>query len=365
MPINNEIHRADGRDQHGEESIVEPPTPRRVSRYRGAKLVVALALLAIAVAKLYHDRQGWAVVFSRRPSPQSSQPSATDFDLSQTTIPPDEVRGGGPPKDGIPALTDPEVIPADQAADLRADDRVVGLVVDGKARAYPLRILTWHEVVNDVIGGTPVLVSYCPLCDSVAAFDRRTPEGVKEFGVSGLLYQSNVLMYDRGGEPEALWSQLKAEAVSGSMAGEGLEVLPVDLTSWSDWRARHPETLVLSMDTGHDRDYGRDPYDGYFENPGLMFPVHPSSDLLPEKQKVLGVWAPDGTSKAFAHSAIDGDDAPRDVRDEVGGLAITVRIEPSSKSIRVVEADEGLEWMYALWFAWYAFHPETEVDSSR
>jgi hypothetical protein len=334
-------------------------TPTRgKERHRGAKLTAALALLTFAGVRFYLDRQDWAVALEQRPGPR---PSAPDFDLSRTTIPPEEIRGGGPPKDGIPALTDPEFIDASRADYLRPGDRVAGVVFDGEARAYPLRILTYHEIVNDEVGEVPVAVTFCPLCDSVAAFDRRTPEGVREFGVSGLLYNSNVLMYDRGGEPEALWSQIESGAVSGPKAGQDLSALPVELTTWADWRARHPETRVLSQGTGHFRDYSQDPYGGYLDQPGLMFPVRPTSDQLPEKAKVLGVRGTNGTAKAYPLSAFAGADSPRTIRDEVGGKAITLRYEPEADSLRVVEADEGLEWMYSLWFAWYAFHPETRV----
>ncbi|WP_233578694.1 DUF3179 domain-containing protein [Tautonia sociabilis] len=330
-------------------------------RYRGAKLAIALALVAVAAGKFYLDRDEWATALARQPQ---VRPSSPDFDLSRATIPREEIRAGGPPKDGIPALTDPEFIAADRAQYLRPDDRVAGVVIGGDARAYPLRILTWHEVVNDTIQGVPVVVSYCPLCDSVAAFDRRTPEGVKEFGVSGLLYNSNVLMYDRGGRSEGLWSQLKAEAVSGPQAGQPLRALPVELTTWRDWRARHPDTTVLSARTGHPRDYRADPYRGYLDRPGLMFPARPTSDLLPEKAKVLGVWS-DGAAKAYPLAAFADRREPTLVKDEVAGRKLTLRYDPRSESLRVVEADEGLRWMYSLWFAWYAFHPETEIAMIR
>lgn len=347
------------------EGRIESParsSHRGKDRYRVAKLTAALALFVFAGVKIYLDRADWAVALEQRPGPR---PSAPNFDLSQTTIPPEEIRGGGPPKDGIPALTDPEFIDAAKADDLRPDDRVAGVVINGEARAYPLRILVWHEIVNDAIGETPIAVTFCPLCDSVAVFDRQTPEGVKEFGVSGLLYNSNVLMYDRGGEPEALWSQIESGAVSGPKAGQDLKALPVELTTWSDWKARHPETRVLSMQTGHLRDYSRNPYGGYLDQPGLMFPVQPSSDRLPEKAKVLGVWGPDGAAKAYPLSSFAGVDSPRTTRDEVGGKSITLQYDPTADSLRVVEADEGLNWMYSLWFAWYAFHPETGVYSGN
>jgi hypothetical protein len=154
-------------------------------------------------------------------------PSPPRFDLSQAIIPKDEIRNGGPGKDGIPALTDPRTLAAEAVKTLKPEDRVVGVLIDGEACAYPLSILTWHEVINDTVGGQPLAVTYCPLCDSVAVFNRNTSAGVKEFGVSGLLYNSNVLMFDRGGQPEGLWSQLGAKAMSGPSAPLALETLPV------------------------------------------------------------------------------------------------------------------------------------------
>ncbi|MDE2505817.1 MAG: DUF3179 domain-containing protein [Planctomycetota bacterium] len=331
-------------------------------RYRAAQSILALALLATGGTKLYLDHGRWATALTQRPS---FRPTPPGFDLRRTTIPRKEIRRGGPAKDGIPSLTAPEFMVADAAMYLDPGDRVVGVVIDGEARAYPLRILTWHEVVNDTIRDTSIAVTFCPLCDSVAVFDRRTPNGVKEFGVSGQLYNSNVLMYDRNGRPEALWSQIKSESVSGPKAGQRLKALPVELTTWADWQWRHPATKVLSTHTGHDLRYDHDPYAGYLDRPGLMFPVGLKSDRLPEKAKVLGVLAEDGTTKAYPLSAFTEAQGPRDIRDEIGGRKLRLYSDPRSSTLRVVEADRGLHWMYALWFAWYAFHPTTDVFSGR
>ena len=350
-----------------EDNIEARAGPRGTER-RGAKLVLALSLFALAGGLLFARRAEWAEALdprlsaAQRPGPR---PSAPDFDLEGVSIPREEIRGGGPPKDGIPALTDPATVAAGEARYLKAADRVAGISLRGQARAYPLRILTWHEIVNDTVGGIPIAVTYCPLCDSIVVFDRRTPDGVKEFGVSGLLYNSNVLMYDRKGKPEALWSQVKGETVSGPGAGTKLEALPVELTTWAAWRSRHPRTTVLASDTGHVRDYGHDPYAGYFAGPGLMFPVRPANDRLPRKERVLGVWMPDGTAKAYPISAFGQEKGPVEIRDEVGGKPLAIRYDPANKSLRVAEAPEDVRWMYSFWFAWYAFHPETAVYEPR
>ena len=288
--------------------------------------------------------------------------SRLSFDFSKLTIPRGEIHSGGPPKDGIPALNKPVFVAAAEARFLKPDDRVIGVELGGKAKAYPLRILTWHEIVNDQLAGVPLAVTFCPLCDSVEAFDRRTPGGVKLFGVSGLLYNSNVLMFERGKTPEILCSQIKAEVVSGRRSGERLKTLPVELTTWQAWRTRHPRTQVLSTNTGHSRDYAVDPYRGYLDRPDLIFGVRPMSRRLAVKAKVLGVWT-GRTARAYPLADLAQSQAP--LKQQIDERRFTLQYDPRAKSVRVTHADAGVEWMYSLWFAWYAFHPKTEVFSAR
>jgi hypothetical protein len=280
------------------------------------------------------------------------------FDLSNVTVPVKEIRAGGPPKDGIPAVSNPTFVAAADALSLRPEDRIIGVVIGDAARAYPLAILNYHEIINDSIGDTPVAVTYCPLCDSVVAFDRRTPLGEREFGVSGLLYNSNVLMYDRGGIPESLWSQVATTGISGPGATQSLLTLPVELVTWQEWLARHPATKVLSIEIGHRRDYDRNPYDRYFTQPGLMFPAKPRSKTLPTKERVLGVWTT-GAARCYPESAFSGDRTR--IEDAVGDKKVVIAFNPDTKSLRVESAGDGVQWMYSLWFAWYAFRPETTV----
>jgi hypothetical protein len=168
----------------------------------------------------------------------------------------------------------------------------VGVVFGKTAKAYPLKILDYHEAVNDRGGDVPFAVTYCPLCDSAAVFDRRTNDGVIEFGISGLLYNSNVLLYDRRKDgKQSLWSQMMTNSVAGPRVGKSLQTLPLELTTWADWSARHPKTEVLSTETGHHRDYSRSPYASYFGDDRLMFPVKPLDKRLPLKSRVLGVWS--------------------------------------------------------------------------
>lgn len=286
------------------------------------------------------------------------------FDLRQATIPVQEIRSGGPPKDGIPSLSNPRMVSAAEATYLRAGDRVIGVVSDRESRAYPLAILNYHEIINDRIGELPIAVTYCPLCDSAVVFDRRTPLGEREFGVSGLLYNSNVLMYDRSDtespNTESLWSQVKGEGVSGPGASMKLNILPMELTTWAAWRNRYPNTTVVSSETGHRRNYQGSPYTRYFKQPNLMFPVKPISNALPLKESVLGVWD-DASALAIPISAFGG--KSMQIEKSLGGRKFTVAFDADDQTIRVVKSEAGLQWMNTFWFAWYAFRPETEIAS--
>ena len=321
-------------------------------------LILAPAIVYVEFSVTYPFGLGISVHQNSVLAQGSGTREASAFELSAATIPRNEIFAGGPPKDGIPALTNPKLIAAKEARYLNRDDRVIGFVRGQESRAYPLAILNHHEIVNDSVGEVPIAVTYCPLCDSAAVFDRRTPLGQRDFGVSGLLYNSNVLMYDRGGQPESLWSQIKTTGISGPGANQALKALPVELTTWSEWTKRHPESTVLSPQTGHQRDYSRDPYAGYFDRPELMFPATPASDRLPTKERVLGVWS-GKTFRAYPQSAFSSKKPRAD--ELIDGKRILVEFDPASRSMRVARAEKGIEWMYSLWFAWYAFHPETEV----
>lgn len=280
------------------------------------------------------------------------------FDLSNSLVPADEIMGGGPPRDGIPALTDPRFESVAEADDwMRDDDRLMALERDGVAKAYPLRILTWHEVANDEIAGDPVVATYCPLCGTGMAFDRRVDGRTLEFGVSGLLYNSDVLMYDR--ETESLWSQIQKQAVTGSFRGERLEQLPLVHTTWARWKSEHPDGLVLSRDTGHARDYDQDPYLQYTQTPGTMFPVNHEDDRLPEKEMVLGI---EHAGDAVAFPLGELGEVPRPVRTAVGDRDLFVYWFPDTATAFATTLEgEKVPATLAFWFAWSAFHPDTGV----
>jgi len=164
------------------------------------------------------------------------------FDLSGALVPPRAIERGGPPRDGIPSIDQPRFVAAGQSG-LRDSDRVLGVARNGIVRAYPVRILNWHEIVNDRLAGEPVAITYCPLCGTGMAFSARAADRELSFGVSGLLYNSDVLLYDRA--TGSLWSQIMSRAVTGPLRGTSLTAVPLTHTTWADWRARHPRTEVL------------------------------------------------------------------------------------------------------------------------
>jgi hypothetical protein len=279
------------------------------------------------------------------------------FDLSGHEIPVEDILSGGPPKDGIPALFAPRFVAAADASFLAPDDRVIGVAREGEAKAYPMRILNWHEVVNDTVGSKSIAVTYCPLTASAVVYDRTVGNETLSFGVSGRLYQSNVLFYDR--QSESLWSQLGERAVTGPRAGTGLEALPATETTWKDWRRLHPHTLVLSPDTGHRRDYDRDPYAAYHASPRTMFPVRHEDARLPAKEKVLGLSV-GKASKAYPLSRLS---AAGQVEDRIGAAAVRIDYDREAEhaAVVVLPSGESLPAVLVYWFAWAAFHPDTQL----
>ncbi|WP_404379432.1 DUF3179 domain-containing protein [Caenispirillum salinarum] len=194
--------------------------------------------------------------------PRSWEREFPETDFSNAIVPLDEIMSGGPPRDGIPSIDDPRFKPASEAADLAPREPVIGLTMNGETRAYPLRILHWHEIVNDTVGGVPVAVTYCPLCNAAIVFDRRVNGRTLEFGTTGKLRHSDLVMYDR--ETETWWQQFTGEGIVGALAGTELDVLPSRLESWAEFRERAPaDAPVLVPSDPNARDYGRNPYAGY------------------------------------------------------------------------------------------------------
>lgn len=283
--------------------------------------------------------------------------SKNGFELDGASINASQVFSGGPPRDGIPAIDKPvfeSVIDADWLQD---DDLVLAISVGDQHRAYPLRILVWHEIVNDTLAGQPIVVTFCPLCGTGMVFDRNTEFGVLDFGVSGLLYQSDVLMYDR--QTESLWSQLAMRAVSGKANRTTMRWLPVEHISWAAWRDQHPEGEVLSRQTGQQRDYSLNPYGGYEAGGKPMFAVPEHRDDLPKMQRVLGVVI-DGQAKAWQLDAL----GEQPVTQQLGGVTLKVSYDARSQRPLVVDGEgKVLPSVIVFWFAWQAFYPQTQLCS--
>jgi hypothetical protein len=330
-----------------------------------------------------------------------------------TRIPVDQIVWGGVVVDGIPALDRPQAIPALQATYLLPDEPVFGIALGGEARAYPLRIMDWHEMANDVVGGVPFALAYCTLCGSGIAYATRLPNGsTYTFGSSGLLYESNKLMYDRN--TRTLWNQFTGRPVIGDLAATDieLELLPVVLTSWGAWRDQHPETEVLDIDTGHQRQYRPGAaYADYFASADPWFAVSQRDDRLPLKARVFGLVL-DGVAMAYPVDrlaerrvvndvvgetpvvlvaargtitvhAVDRDGQPRvyDAGAEVraflrsdrtfrAGPDLDTMIDGAGASWRITEdalvGPDGermprLNGVLAYWFGWFQFHPRTLV----
>jgi hypothetical protein len=323
---------------------MHPPPPRRRS-------LLLAALAAVPVPTFAGPAAG----------PDPAQYNG--FDLSGALVALQAIEHGGPPRDGIPAIDRPKFVAAARAS-LRPSDRVLGLTHKGVARAYPVRILNWHEVVNDRLAGDPVAITYCPLCGSGMAFDARVASagGSRDlsFGVSGLLFNSDVLLYDRA--TASLWSQLRQQAISGPLKGTMLVSLPLEHTTWEDWQHRHAASEVLSFDTGFTRDYGRDPYAGYEAVNRLMFDVQHRDDRLGPKEWVLGLSVANA-SKAYPLATLAlrvGQDGW--LEDRVGGQVVRIRYDARHRTARAEDATgKPLPGVTAFWFAWVAFHPDTAL----
>lgn len=300
----------------------------------------------------------------------------------------EEITWGGVVKDGIPSLDNPTLIMAEQADYLRDDDLVFGLSVNGDVRAYPLRIMGWHEMFNDVIGGVPLALAYCTLCGSGILFETLVAGRAQpfSFGSSGFLYRSNKLMYDR--ETLTLWNQFTGEPVVGPLADSGVVLVqrPVVITPWGDWRRANPATQVLSLDTGFQRDYGSGVvYNDYFASPDLMFPALVDQRAQLQKDYVFGIRR-FGGAKAWPIEVFDGG---RVINDAVAGYPVVLIGDAAGRTVRAygrdqrrfalaengLVADDGSQWQIteealigpgesrlpreaghiAYWFAWNGY----------
>ncbi|MEH6456201.1 MAG: DUF3179 domain-containing protein [Cocleimonas sp.] len=288
----------------------------------------------------------------------NAKPIKNGFDLADISIPANKVFIGGPPRDGIPSIDKPKFLAAGEADYLKDNDRVLGIYHFGEARAYPIRILDWHEIVNDKIQGRSVAVTYCPLCGSGIVYNAEIDGKSYEFGVSGLLYNSDVLLFDR--ETETLWSQILSKAVSGKLKDTELEIIQSSHTSWKTWKQKYPDSKVLSTETGFSRDYNRSPYGNYDNEVMTFFPIEFKSKRYHPKERVLGITL-NGNQKVYPFAEISKNS---DVifTDEFAGEVLTVEYDAENRDGFVKNSKgEIVPSINTFWFAWYGFHPKGEI----
>ena len=330
----------------------------------------------------------------------------------------------GAARDAIPAISGPRYWTIEEAAQVYTDNvPLVQVNIDGDVRGFPLEILTWHEIVNDTIGGMPITVTYCPLCNTAIAFEAQIGEEVFKFGVSGLLRNSDLIMYDRN--TESLWQQSSGRAIVGEMVGARLKYVPATVVSFGQLRSAYPDAIVMSRDTGWFREYGQNPYRGY-DNPerggpySFFFDRDTIDERLPPAERVVSIEGPSGAAIAYAWSAVassgvihdsfDGIDLvvfwtpgvlsildtghaaqARDVgttavfETTLDGRALTFIVNPADEAAQTfIDEQTGSVWDIFgraiegelagseltrvihsdhFWFAWQAFHPDTEVVS--
>lgn len=254
---------------------------------------------------------------------------AWSTDFSEHSVPLSEFVSGGPGKDGIPAIDEPRFVSTSEGDGFLEDREPVAAVeIGGAAKAYPIRILVWHEIVNDELAGRPIAVTYCPLCNSTVVFDRRLDDRVLDFGTTGNLRKSDLVMYDR--QTESWWQQLTLEAMVGELTGERLRAIPSQILSWEEFKRLHPGGAVLSTDTGHDRPYGENPYAGYDRPNSDPFGFDgPTDDRLPAKERVAAVQTGPESAVVYPFSRL-AREAP--VEDAIGGRPVVVFFDPSVAS---------------------------------
>lgn len=291
------------------------------------------------------------------------------LDLTNCQLPLEKLVHGGPGLDGVPALTQPHYIPAAQAFFLKPESQVIGVTLDGQSRAWPLSILQYHEIINDTLAEHSLLVTWHPLSGTAMVFFGKIGGQRHVFGNSGLFYLSAPLIYDRQSVPyaQSLWSPLLMRAVSGPAMGEGLrlELVDADLMSWDGWVRLHPETTVLSMNTGFSKSYNQSSEGSYESNDYLMMPVGERSGRRPDlknKDEVLIVQAGE-SFKAYPIVDFRAREGGR-LTDEMAGHRLELAWDAASGRVSVQAEDEPdlpLARAYSYWFAWDAYHPAGAV----
>ncbi len=262
-------------------------------------------------------------------------------------------------KDCIPSIDHPKFLPAKKAAFMKDEDMILGFVSGREARAYPIKILNWHEIVNDSFQNKPIVVTFCPLCMTGRVFDRVVDSETLEFGVSGMLLNSNLVMYDR--KTNSLWSQFAGEALIGPKRGTKLKQIQTDTVLWKDWVKQHPSTLVLSNSTGFERDYEKYPYSDYRESGEVYFPLEHEDKSRFAKEIVYGIVLGD-KQKMYSETELKKAlPAGGSFEDSFSGEKLKVAYDKGVLRIKNVKTNEEILNAVSFYFSWYAFYPKAEI----
>ena len=328
-------------------------------------IFILLALTVLAVLSFtQNNKMKETINYENNNSEIKILPDGTKY-----LIDPSKIASGGPSKGGIgidrgiPALAEENIkfVSVEEADEWIEDNELVlALNYKGIERVYPLQILVWHEIANDNIAGEPILITYCPLCGSGIAYERKIEiNGEKaetRFGTSGKLYNSNLVMYDE--KTDTYWQQIDGKAIVGDLTGQELKEISIDTVVWRDWKSSHKNSEVLSQETGFSRRYGRDPYGNYYEDSFLIFDVENRDDRIHPKAVVFGIKVNDNY-KAYKEDDLIKEKA---IEDEIDGVRIRIeRGDDGVIKIENVETGEEIVKERDFWFAWYAFHPETKL----
>ncbi|MBI2671418.1 DUF3179 domain-containing protein [Candidatus Woesearchaeota archaeon] len=262
-------------------------------------------------------------------------------------------------KDCIPSIDNPNFLKINEQNFMKSNDLIIGINLNNIQKAYPIKILNWHEIVNDNFENTPIVITYCPLCASSLAFERTINTKKVEFGVSGKLYNSDLIMYDR--LTETYWSQIEGKAIVGELTGQKLKQIPVELMEWKDWIKVYPNTLVLSKETGYKRNYESYPYGNYETSEDIYFPIinKDTQERFHEKTLVYGIELND-QFKAYPKNLID---ELKSFDDEFAETTLHFEIKNNLLTITDKKTNKEIQKISLFWFAWFTFHPGTEIFS--
>lgn len=279
-----------------------------------------------------------------------------NLDPKKAKIDLNKLRQGCPVKDCIPAIDNPKFISAGEAEQknqIEDNDVVFAISHKGINRTYPQRILNWHEIVNDEVAGTKVAVTFCPLCGTAIGFERPSDT---TFGVSGKLVNSNLVMYDR--KTQTLWQQLGGEAIVGELVGQKLKLFPIDTLLWKDWKKLHPDTQVLSQDTGYSRDYSFYPYGSYEQDRDIYFPAEGEQDNRLHPKAIVWGISINNQSKAYSDEKLA---QVGELTEKLANTKLTIKRTKEGQVIITKDDGQRIIPERSMWFAWLSFHKDTEL----